>query len=571
MKSLESKGKWIPLILTLVYASLGIFWIFFSDFWLDSYLENTKSYVLFQNVKGILAIFFSAVVLYFCFKHFSEKELLASRDRLQLLNQKYQYDAIAAHLNSGLFIFHPDQNSTIFYANSEFEKLTGYSMREIKGKSFWVLIDEREINPGIIEKFNHAVTQKESLTIELKCCRKDGTYLWNEWSLNPIFGEQNNILFFIVFQNDITKRKMDEKKLLESEQRYKSLFEHNPEIVCACDLRGFVIKANPAVYKITGYPVEEVIGCNYRNFIDEEEWESARLFFRKVLRGRPQIGQFQVRDIEGNSVDLEAVVMPIVVDGKIEGMYTIAKDVTKYNKAQDLLKKAEKLNVVGELAAGIAHEIRNPLTSLKGFVQLLRPSLTDKRAYTDVMLSELERIEQIVTELLLLAKPQPVQFEKKELRALLEHVCTLLNTKAIMSNIEISLNYQCEMEKIYCEENQLKQVLINLLKNAIEAMPDGGHIRLEAENANQDEIMIRLIDHGSGIPEESLEKLGEPFYTTKEQGTGLGLMISSKIIREHGGTMKFKSKEGEGTTVEIQLPVMPKVSKKTIKNYQISG
>src|SRR5699024_7002463 len=121
-------------------------------------------------------------------------------------------------------------------------------------------------------------------------------------------------------------------------------------------------------------------------------------------------------------------------------------------------------------AAGIAHEIRNPLTSLRGFLQLIRPELKSREAFTEVMISELERIEHIVTELLLIAKPQAANFKTNDLNDILEHACILMNTKATMMKTEIILDNQSDVDCIYCEENQLKQVLINLLKNAIEAM-----------------------------------------------------------------------------------------------------
>lgn len=571
MESRNRKGKWIPWRVTLVYAFVGILWMLFSDFWLDSSILSGETYDLIQNIKGILFIFLTSVAIYFCVKYFIEKNHRVDQERTELLRINHQLTAVADHLKSSVLILDPHgEDASVAFANQEFTKLTGYSFDEVRGKPFR-FFQGNETAQAAIEKCEWAIKTRNTATVEFLGYRKDKTSFWNEMSISPIFDANGQLLFFIILQNDITKRKIAERKLLESEQRYKSLFEHNPELVCASNKEGVITSVNPAVKKMTGYEVDEVVGQTCRHFIDDGNWEETRSFLRKALEGHPRQGQFHFRHKDGHQVDLEAVVLPMVVDNQIVGMYTIAKDVTKYNKAQELLRKAEKLNVVGELAAGIAHEIRNPLTSLKGFIQLLRPSLTEKKAYTDVMISELQRIEQIVTELLLLAKPQAVQFEKKNLRQLLEHVRTLLNTKAIMSNIGILLNYQCETAKIFCEENQLKQVLINLLKNAIEAMPSGGEIFMEAENIDEKSVCIRVIDQGCGIPENNLAKLGEPFYTTKQQGTGLGLMISQKIIREHGGSMQFISRENEGTTVEIKLPVSPEIPTEVENKYQITG
>jgi two-component system sporulation sensor kinase A len=174
--------------------------------------------------------------------------------------------------------------------------------------------------------------------------------------------------------------------------------------------------------------------------------------------------------------------------------------------------------------------------------------------YYDIMSSEIERIEMILSELLILAKPQMLHSERKDIRILLAQVTTLLESQAIMNNVQIVTEFETGITHILCDENQLKQVCINFLKNAIEAMPLGGTIVIQLKNTSEDRILLRFIDHGCGIPEQVLSKLGQPFYTTKEKGTGLGFMVSKKIIENHHGEVTVLSKENEGTTVEIFLP-----------------
>ncbi|WP_281883387.1 ATP-binding protein [Paenibacillus sp. YYML68] len=234
----------------------------------------------------------------------------------------------------------------------------------------------------------------------------------------------------------------------------------------------------------------------------------------------------------------------------------IIRDMTERKQTEALLLKSEKLSIAGQLAAGIAHEIRNPLTAIKGFHQLMKAEGNGKAFYFDILTEEMNRIELIVNELLLLAKPQAVQLKPVDVRALLERVYTLMESQVHLHNIEVELKCEPRVRtSIRCDENQMVQIFINFIKNAIEAMPHGGKIIIAITNPDEDRICIRIIDQGVGIPEDMLKRLGEPFYTTKEKGTGLGLMVCRKIIEDHLGSLNITSRLNEGTTVEVLLPV----------------
>jgi signal transduction histidine kinase len=213
------------------------------------------------------------------------------------------------------------------------------------------------------------------------------------------------------------------------------------------------------------------------------------------------------------------------------------------------------LALLGQMAAGIAHEIRNPLTSIKGFVQLFKTE-QHRVEYYDIVLSELDRINDIVGEFLVLAKPTAAVFAEKDVKELIKDVVTLINTQSILNNVQIFVEFECDLPRISCEENQLKQVFLNLLKNAIEAMPSGGNIDVKVKVKEEGKISIQIIDQGIGIPKERIPTLGEPFYTTKEKGTGLGLMTCYKIIENHHGELTIDSELNKGTTIEIILPTI---------------
>ncbi|WP_442597964.1 ATP-binding protein [Neobacillus sp. D3-1R] len=229
-------------------------------------------------------------------------------------------------------------------------------------------------------------------------------------------------------------------------------------------------------------------------------------------------------------------------------------DITQTKKkTEEIINQSEKLSAIGQLAAGIAHEIRNPLTSLKGFLHLIEVDNSPKSEYFRIMHSEFERIEQILNELLLVAKPQEVQYEKFIIQDILREVITLLESQATLKNIRISMDLAKNQLSVWGVKNQIKQVFINLIKNGMDAMEESGVIHTSIHQDNQD-VVIEISDQGSGIPKEKLSQLGQPFYSTKEKGTGLGLMVTYQIVENHQGVIIVKSELNVGTTFIIRLP-----------------
>lgn len=217
--------------------------------------------------------------------------------------------------------------------------------------------------------------------------------------------------------------------------------------------------------------------------------------------------------------------------------------------------QAEKLAAVGQLAAGIAHEIRNPLTTIKGFVQLI--AMREGKfqpEYLDLILKEIESIQGIVEGTLVLAKPHPEALINVNLGNVVQEVCTLMQPQTTLQNINLSLSCPADLPEIKAQPNLLKMVFVNLIKNSIEAMPaDGGEISLELKQRG-DNIQVTIRDTGKGIPPELIKNLGSPFVTTKENGTGLGLMVTYRIIQNHGGSIRVTSTPGRGTIFVITLP-----------------
>lgn len=350
-------------------------------------------------------------------------------------------------------------------------------------------------------------------------------------------------------------KKKAEILLEESELRYKSLFEHNPDPILQFNLNGSITNANPAFHQVFGYSETDLVGKTVERLVLPECLDFWAEQFEQTQQGATPHFEITFVRSNGQQVELSVKNFPIFVNKKIAGVYTIAQDISERKRAEEMLLRSEKLSVVGQMAAGVAHEIRNPLTSLKGFVQLMQSKVNGFDNYFNIMLEELDRINFIVSEFLVIAKPQSVLFQPKDAGMILHNTILLLNSQAIINNVDLLTEIDPELPLINCDENQIKQVFINILNNSIDSMPDGGQIRIELKRLGDRYIVIRFTDQGCGIPEERLPRLGEPFYTTKEKGTGLGLMVTFKIIESHGGRMNIFSEVGKGTTVEVMLPI----------------
>jgi signal transduction histidine kinase len=229
--------------------------------------------------------------------------------------------------------------------------------------------------------------------------------------------------------------------------------------------------------------------------------------------------------------------------------------VQSVNVAHEELRRKEKLAVIGQMAAAIGHEIRNPLASLKGFTQLQQERYPNTNDFYSIMIQEIDRINLIVNDLMTLGKPKEITFSKANIEEIIAYTLSITQQQAERMGITVETTIAGPLPPLDCDGKQLKQVLINLIKNAIESMPDGGAIKVKVKVIEGNLMCISIIDEGFGLDEDSLLNLGEPFYTTKKDGTGLGLMVSNQIIKDHNGDIKFESSRSNGTKVTVKLPI----------------
>lgn len=359
--------------------------------------------------------------------------------------------------------------------------------------------------------------------------------------------------YHIAIFHSVNNEYFKEKELLDSENKFRNLFESSQEGLILWDDQFKLINMNPAAKEMLGVTKETILGSSLMELCSQCKLERQELK-EKVDR---TAGTFQYTLKNGMEKTFEFSTQHQVFS---QVNVTSLKDISERLILEEQLRKSETLHVLGELAAGIAHEVRNPLTALKGFIQLLEASVQeDFSMYFNVITTELARIETIINEFLYLSKPQALSFSDEDISFIMNQTLDLLSAQAVLHNIQFVTHIPENLSKVNCVPNQLKKVFINMIKNAIEVMPDGGYITIYIKMLADDQIRISIIDQGAGIEKEKLKKLGEPFYTTKERGTGLGLMVTYKIIEEHGGTIEVESEVGKGTAFHVYLPVSQSV------------
>ncbi|WP_209809289.1 PAS domain-containing sensor histidine kinase [Ammoniphilus resinae] len=456
-------------------------------------------------------------------------------------------------LNSAL-ICEIDLKGFILHANPLIEDITGYTTHEVKGKPFSSFISEED--KEITGEYLEIIKQDTVSHFEATVIHCNGKHVQIGVKCIPI-RIKKKVMGYYLIAKDITRRKTMEKALSESEEKYRLITENTSDFIALADPQGKILYATQSHQCIAGFQENNL---SYFS-VHPEDWERVKQVFKDIVVDKtPGQAEYRVPHVNGGWITFESRGMPILNDrGRVEKIVIVSRDITERKKTDELLIKSEKLSVAGQLAAGVAHEIRNPLTTLRGFVQLLQSSDKGNQKYYDIMLSELDRINLIVSEFLILSKPHLRHFDRKDVANILESTVALLDPQANMQNIRIEMNNDSNSSFVNCEENHLKQVFINLIKNGMEAMPNGGNLKITVRNVDAQQLHIEIVDEGVGVSSEQLKRLGEPFFTTKSTGTGLGLMICYKIITDHNGKIAITSEIGEGTTVNIFLPLYQEV------------
>jgi PAS domain S-box-containing protein len=373
------------------------------------------------------------------------------------------------------------------------------------------------------------------------------------------------------------ERKRVEEALWESEEKYRLHFENVSDVIYSIDPEFRVLSVSPSVERLLGYRPEELIGKPFRdlNLLAEEYLETAFSDAMRILAGErisSSVYEFIAKD--GTRKFGEVSGAPLVRDGKVAALVSVARDITKRRQLETQLRQAQKMEAIGQLAAGIAHDFNNLLTPISGFAELLLgkvPEGSKEQKYLDQIKIAAERAAALTGQLLLFTRQEEGERHPAQLNSVVEETRDLLK-RSIPKEITIELRLEPELWVVEADPSQISQVLMNLCVNACDAMPDGGTLTLETRNITLDEeytrmhlgvqtgdyVRLSVSDTGCGMSPEVQARLFEPFFTTKEmgKGTGLGLSVVYGIVKGHDGFINVYSQEGRGSTFHVYLPAI---------------
>jgi two-component system sensor histidine kinase PilS (NtrC family) len=328
--------------------------------------------------------------------------------------------------------------------------------------------------------------------------------------------------------------------------------------VVTTDLQGRIYTFNTAAEEITGYAQEDVRGQDASIFFGELKERIANSAIAAERGETSPRFEADCLTAEGLRRRLGFSISPLFLEsGETTGMVITFQDLTEIRALEDTSKRQDRLAAIGRMAASIAHEIRNPLAAMRGSIQMLRSEMNGESSQTELMeiiLRESDRLNRIISDFLNYARPRSIVHTRVDLGDLLSQTFTLLRHSPELKEQQI-VQAKIPATPLFAEVDaeQMKQVFWNLARNGLQAMPEGGTLRAEVGTNSDERLRITFSDTGRGMPPDQVERLFEPFSSTTG-GTGLGLSIVYQIIRDHGGTINVRSRQGQGTTITIEMP-----------------
>lgn len=437
-----------------------------------------------------------------------------------------------------------DMQGVIKWVNPAMEESLGYRSEELIDKEFYSLIHKEDRKNA--RKSIKTVSQKHiTPVLEVRLSHKNGTFRYYEWYL---YLDAHNSLYYSVAR-DITSRKEYEEKLL----RLNTIVESSLDAIYAIDDNGIIMSWNNAAEKIFGYSKEEILGQPIYMLAFPEQNEELDNIVRVIQKGETYSYETIRQRKSGEIVAVFITLAPIIdAFGNVIGTSAVARDITTYQKLEKEIAQLDKLNTIAELASVISHEVRNPMTTVKGFLQLLYNRIDNEtfKEYFEIMIEEMDRVNSILQEFNTIGKNKESVRCLDNLNSIIKCLIPLLEADAVHQGKMLKFSLK-KIPDLLIDANEIRQLILNLIRNGLESMDQNGRVLVKTFT-RENKVILAVQDQGGGIDPENMEKLGTPFFSTKEAGTGLGLYVCYEIAQRHNAKINVETGPN-GTTFNVEF------------------
>jgi PAS domain S-box-containing protein len=361
---------------------------------------------------------------------------------------------------------------------------------------------------------------------------------------------------------------------------HKSIIQNINAGLFITDLKGVITFANKIAGKLLGYKVQELLDTNIADFFKDKD--EAQKFLNLLSLPDKKIDNYETRFVDHNAKEIIIGINASSLNdqnNKFEGVVFLFRDLTEIYHLRNQVERMERLALLGELSAGIAHEIRNPLAGIKASAQVLQESLSHEDFRSELInriVKEVDKSNRLLKEFFKFARPLPPRFGLYDIEMIIDSVYLLLAPRFKKNNIKFTKEFEDQIPQVHIDETQIEQVILNFFLNAVDVMPNGGELKAKTSkkkislqdigsekyitSEDNQHVIVEISDTGKGIKPEIIDKIFNPFFTTKKDGLGLGLSICSRLIEENQGKVDVSSTPGKGTTFILALPTSEKNS-----------
>jgi two-component system, sporulation sensor kinase A len=470
-----------------------------------------------------------------------------------------RYRHLIEHLSACVFELEPA--GRILFVNQAMCQQSGYSGLELVGRNWWQLFFPPAEKPAA-DELRRCLEEGDVTDYEVSLMTKGGQPLVLELNSANQYNDDGRLERIVSFGVDVTARRRAYAALQTSERRYRSLVETSPDAIFYLGLDLAIRLANRPAADLYGFEsAEAMTGRELLSLVAPYNQDYLAAKFKQIVPGWRFAGDCHMLRQDG--LEFLAELHASVVEdesGQPVAITLIVRDATVRQRMEQYVRRTERMAAMGQMAAVLAHEIRNPLQAIQSSVELVVDYLVDpaeREEYLRHSFQEIERLTEITNRVLNFSDPETITYYSIPVHELLQRALILVERRLPPANIHLGRDIPENLPRVYVAPDQIVQVLVNLFLNAIEAMPQGGRLDINAW-LKDDFIHIGVSNSGPPIPPELVERIFDPFFSTKVTGAGLGLTISDSIVQQHGGILSVQNlKDSEGVSFTVALPIAP--------------